>query len=89
MAENPEFTNISLTVAAAQVLLHWLSAVPVDVIPVTHPADRQALADLLTALEWAVVPPDEMALARARELLTQTPADWRDRGPTYHADADG
>lgn len=85
MGEHPKSTDVSLSVAAAQVLLHWLSVVPVDVVPVTHPADRQALADLLFALEWAAVPPDETALARARELLTQTPADWREQGPTYPA----
>lgn len=38
--------------AAAVVLFDWLMSVDLDTVPVTHRAQKQALADLLAALEW-------------------------------------
>jgi hypothetical protein len=52
-------------------------------IPVTHPADRQALADLLTALEMTVVYPDAEHLAMAREELLKNSGPWVNDGATY------
>lgn len=33
------------------VLYDWLMSVDLDSVPITHPAEKQALADLLTRLE--------------------------------------
>ena len=35
----------------AVVLFDWLMTVDLDSVPITHPAEKQALADLLTRLE--------------------------------------
>ena len=43
--------NIALWRADAVVLLDWLMEVDLDAVPVTHPAQTQALMDLLTRLE--------------------------------------
>ncbi|GAB2617798.1 hypothetical protein GCM10027168_57750 [Streptomyces capparidis] len=40
--------------AAAVVLFDWLTTTDLDSVPVTHPAQKQALADLLCRLEWDV-----------------------------------
>lgn len=39
--------------ADAIVLFDWLANTDLDAVPVTHPAQKQALADLLTRFEWA------------------------------------
>jgi hypothetical protein len=88
VSESPGFTSVPLTLAAAQVLLHWLTAVPDDVIRVTHPAERQALADLLSALEGTVTEADATALEQAREQLTRASGDWIRQGPTYHEESE-
>ena len=86
MSDKPEFTRVTLSTPAAQVLLNWLSVVPDEVIPVTHASDRQALADLLFALENGVVQPGAVELERARELLTRDSGDWIYKGPIYRPD---
>jgi len=35
------------------VLFDWLTSTDLDSVPVTHPAQKQALADLLSRLDWA------------------------------------
>lgn len=50
MAERIE---LSISRAAALALAHWLSIVPGADLPVTHPSERQGVADLLTELELA------------------------------------
>jgi hypothetical protein len=42
---------IELWRADAIVLLDWLMTVDLDQLPVSHPAEKQALMDLLTRLE--------------------------------------
>ncbi|GAA1479214.1 hypothetical protein GCM10009623_36600 [Nocardioides aestuarii] len=42
---------ISLWRSDAVVLLHWLMTVDLDAVPTQHPAEKQALVDLLTRLE--------------------------------------
>lgn len=37
--------------ADAVVLFDWLMSVDLNQVPITHPAEKQALADLLTQLE--------------------------------------
>lgn len=42
---------ISLWRSDAIVLFDWLMTVDLDAVPINHPAEKQALADLLTRLE--------------------------------------
>jgi hypothetical protein len=42
---------ISLWRSDAIVLFDWLSTVDLDAVPITHPAEKQALMDLFTRLE--------------------------------------
>lgn len=43
--------NIPLWRADAVVLFEWLMTVDLNTVPITHPAEKQALMDLLTRLE--------------------------------------
>jgi hypothetical protein len=43
--------TIQLWRSDAVVLFDWLMSVDLDTVPITHPAEKQALADLLTWLE--------------------------------------
>jgi hypothetical protein len=43
--------TIKLWRADAVVLFDWLMSVDLNAVPITHPAEKQALADLLTRLE--------------------------------------
>jgi hypothetical protein len=45
--------TVQLWRSDAVVLFDWLMSVDLDTVPVTHPAQKQALADLLSRLEWA------------------------------------
>ena len=45
--------NVSLWRADAIVLFDWLMATDLNTVPITHPAQKQALADLLSRFEWA------------------------------------
>ena len=50
---NPEVPVVSLDLwrADAVVLFDWLMSTDLNQVPVTHPAQKQALADLLAQLE--------------------------------------
>ncbi len=50
MAHVPK-VPISLWRADAIVLFDWLMSVDLNSVPITHPAEKQALMDLLTRLE--------------------------------------
>ncbi|MGK5555099.1 hypothetical protein ACSNOI_26140 [Actinomadura kijaniata] len=43
--------NVTLWRADAVVLFDWLTSTDLDTVPITHPAQKQALADLLGSLE--------------------------------------
>lgn len=43
--------SIALWRADAMVLFDWLHTVDLDAVPITHPAEKQALMDLLAGLE--------------------------------------
>jgi hypothetical protein len=43
--------TIELWRSDAIVLFDWLMSVDLNAVPITHPAEKQALADLLTRLE--------------------------------------
>lgn len=45
---------INLWTSDAIVLFDWLMSTDLNTVPVTHPAQKQALADLLTRLEVSV-----------------------------------
>ena len=45
--------NLSLWRADAIVLFDWLNTTDLDTVPITHPAQKQALADVLSRFEWA------------------------------------
>ena len=44
-------TELSLWRSDAIVLFDWLMTVDLNSVPITHPAEKQALADLLAQLE--------------------------------------
>ncbi len=60
---------INLWRADAVVLFDWLMTVDLDTVPITHPAQKQALTDLLTRLEQETdilpVTQDEIDAAQA------------------------
>lgn len=61
--------DIKLWRADAIVLFDWLMSVNLDRVPISHPAEKQALADLLTRLEQETDVPgvtqEQIAVARA------------------------
>ena len=46
--------TINLWESDAIVLFDWLMSTDLNTVPITHPAQKQALADLLTRLEESV-----------------------------------
>jgi hypothetical protein len=54
-AMDTELPTVTVTLwrADAIVLFDWLMSTDLDTVPITHPAQKQALADLLSRLEWA------------------------------------
>jgi hypothetical protein len=50
--------RLDLWRADAVVLYDWLMSVDLDAVPIRHPAQKQALADLLTRLEHETDIPD-------------------------------
>ncbi len=51
MKEDVPVTQVTLWLDDAIVLYDWLMSVDLNSIPITHPAQKQALADLLSRLE--------------------------------------
>lgn len=45
--------NLKLWRADAIVLFDWLMSTDLNTVPITHPAQKQALADVLSRFEWA------------------------------------
>ncbi|MEY9873301.1 hypothetical protein ABH931_002783 [Streptacidiphilus sp. MAP12-33] len=54
MEDDLPTVTVSLWRADAIVLFDWLMSTDLDSVPITHPAQKQALADLLSRLEFAV-----------------------------------
>ena len=65
--------RIDLWRADAIVLFDWLMSVDLDAVPTTHPAEKQALADLLTRLEHETDIPGATPeqIDRAREQVAR------------------
>lgn len=64
--------------ADAIVLVDWLVHTDLDTVPVTHPAQKQALADLLTRFEWAA--DKDVTAATAEEIAAAQAEVVRDMG---------
>ena len=45
--------TIRLWRADAIVLFDWLNSTDLNAVPIAHPAQKQALADLLSRFDWA------------------------------------
>ncbi|GAB2882380.1 hypothetical protein [Streptomyces mayteni] len=67
--------NVRLWRADAIVLFEWLMTTDLDAVPVRHPAEKQALADLLNRLEYAadtdLMSSTEEEIAAAREEVAK------------------
>jgi hypothetical protein len=57
----------------AIVLFDWLTHADLNSVPVSHPAQKQALADLHSRLEETLLPEDEVAaeVARAQDSVAR------------------
>jgi hypothetical protein len=64
-----DFVDVRLWTADALVLFDWLMQVNLDRLPVEHPAERQALADLLGRLGHVLDVPSRGQIDRARDLI--------------------
>lgn len=51
-----ETVSVDLWRADAVVLFDWLMSVDLNAVPITHPAQKQALADLLGSFESRAAP---------------------------------
>lgn len=73
-------TTLVISRAAATALLGWLESTPLNSIPVSASSDRQALADLLTALEQSAPEATADNLEEARAVLIRRAGPWVDGG---------
>jgi hypothetical protein len=64
--------------ADAIVLFDWLMSTDLNSVPITHPAQKQALADLLSAFEWAT--DADIEGTTEAEIAEAQAAVARDRG---------
>ncbi|GAA1027544.1 MULTISPECIES: hypothetical protein [Amycolatopsis] len=64
--------------ADAVVLFDWLMTVDLNTVPITHPAQKQALADLLSRLEYAT--DSDVAGSTAEEIAAAQEEVAKDLG---------
>ena len=67
--EAPKFVDVRLWDMSALVLMDWLLTTGEGALVYSHPGQKQALRDVLTALEWCVglgYTGDELAAAQDR-----------------------
>ncbi|MCU4749465.1 hypothetical protein [Streptomyces sp. G-5] len=76
MSDDLPSVTVKLWRADAVVLFDWLASTDLNAVPIVHPAQKQALADLATALEWGT---DVMA-STEDEVATAQEAVARDMG---------
>jgi len=76
-ADLPTVT-VTLWRADAVVLFDWLMSTDLDTVPITHPAQKQALADLLSRLEWAA--DTDITESTAEEIATAQEEVAKDMG---------
>ena len=73
---SPTFVDLRLWDQSALVLLDWLLESDETVLPFDHPAQKQALRDLSTALEWARgLGYDQAELRAAQDRVARDMAD--------------
>jgi hypothetical protein len=79
-AMRPDLPTVTVTLwrADAVVLFDWLMSTDLNTVPITHPAQKQALADLLSRLEWAAAP--DITRSTAEEISVAQDEVARDMG---------
>jgi hypothetical protein len=70
--------TVNLWRSDAVVLFDWLMSTDLNTVPITHPAQKQALADLLSWLEWAAVP--DITRSTAEEIAAAQEEVAKDMG---------
>jgi hypothetical protein len=76
MGNSQPTMQIDLWAADAIVLFDWLMTVDLNAVPIRHPAEKQALMDLLTRLEVSEAAlADQPAIDAAREDVARD-MDW-------------
>jgi hypothetical protein len=78
MDEKVPTVSVRLWRADAIVLVDWLAHTDLNTVPVTHPAQKQALADLLSRFEWAA--DEDVTAATAEEIAAAQAEVVRDMG---------
>ncbi|MEU2624958.1 hypothetical protein ABZ642_43805 [Streptomyces sp. NPDC007157] len=78
MEDDLPTVTVRLWRADAIVLFDWLMSTDLDSVPVTHPAQKQALADLLSRLECAAE--GDVTGATAEEIAAAQQEVARDMG---------
>lgn len=78
MEEELPTVSVRLWRADAIVLFDWLAHTDLNTVPITHPAQKQALTDLLTRLEWAA--DEDVTAATAEEIAAAQAEVARDMG---------
>jgi hypothetical protein len=76
-ADYPTVT-VRLWRADAVVLFDWLASTDLNAVPITHPAQKQALADLLSRFEFDV--DADIAGSTAEEIASAQAAVAKDMG---------
>ncbi|MFE0689442.1 hypothetical protein ACFV0Z_14985 [Streptomyces xiamenensis] len=73
MSDDLPSVTVKLWSADAVVLFDWLASTDLNAVPFVHPAQKQALADLATALEWDtdVMASTEDEVAAAQEAVAR------------------
>ncbi|MCX4972694.1 hypothetical protein OG266_20520 [Streptomyces sp. NBC_00554] len=73
--ESVPTVTIRLWRADAIVLFDWLMSTDLNAVPISHPAQKQALADLLGRFEWAsdtdITASTEEEIAAAQEEVAK------------------
>lgn len=70
--------NVCLWRADAIVLFDWLMSTDLNTVPITHPAQKQALADLLSRLEYDT--DNDITASTAEEIAATQEEVARDMG---------
>jgi hypothetical protein len=78
MEENVPTVTVRLWRADAVVLFDWLMTTDLDKVPITHPAQKQALADLLSRFDWAA--DTDITESTAEEIAAAQAEVSRDMG---------
>lgn len=72
----PGFVGLRVWDRSVLVLMDWLLTTDENALPYTHPAQKQALRDLLTSIEWARgLGYTDLELAVAQEQVSSNMSD--------------